>query len=798
MRWIKLLGFFGFLLSGLNLMSIFLYAFSVDMVYENGSVIPYLRYDFDNETNYTSHSYKDASLVNPDAFLKFCWNASENESYVNDYVELAYASDDCSKVYTLLTLPPRVKNNCSMNDIDIASYKAFYPGYPYVLILNSSTELYRLINLSLNSTLNDSNEIVNVSNVILCRKLNTSFNGSYKLNVYSDDIKKTFGVKIEEVKDDKGRSIDISDNYGKVIIELYNKTNGKLASEMVPPKQSVAFNYSFVGGESVYVNGILSLKVIPFNPCGVINTSGYYMINQSSWNNNGSCVVIANASKVILNFANRTIDGDNNLNGSMANNSCGITIIGSSNVSLIDLRTEQFFNGLCIFNSSGVTVYGNYNKENLNGIYIVNSRSIEIKTMNLENSNAEVRSINTTVKLDRISIPSANFSLYSRDTVVKSVNQPPPQPSGLINISQWLYVKNTTPNSWAVVTFHYSKPLPHNVLEATLDLYKYDTNGTAGKWFSVPSYTDKIKRMIYSINVSNFSVFVPMGEEVNMTPKNPPPSPPTTGTIKQKVVSRLVPPVITPPKLELRLKNNTVRIQQGQSKGIRFNLTNKGRTVQNVMIVTKVRPGWQAANISYPKITAGTIKNGTIYLKVYDNEVPGTYYVNVKATVEGNMTVDSQLLKVVVLPRGFIPKLDIIEAPPKLTLFEKQWRELPVLVRNSGDYNLTNITMSFDYAEDCIEKINGSFELPKGGKTTLSFEVKAKKALKTCNAIMVLRANVPGMNETAIAFSPVVIEVIPKPGIKIKVSPFIFGILTAISLYILINKFILWLRGRKK
>ncbi len=764
---------------------------SANISLNNGTTIPALNYDFDNSTNFTSYSFKDNSLINPNAYARVC-KKSTNSSILNKYIELAHTNHNCSEILPLSVMPSRINkivSNCSTTDIDIASYNALYPGVVSMLIMNNP-HLYYTVNYTDNTTNTSYNSTeIDYGNLLSCKRTNTIMNGSYKLNVNVDDVAKTIRLSVASIRDSYGRLIDFSGNYGNLIYEMTNKTNKSLGTKVVKPKGTAEYNYTFKGGEKVYVNGLMSLKVIAFDPCGTINKSGYYMLNDSSWNVNKTCVVIENASKITLNFANKTINGDNTLNGSLRNNTCAIIIKDSKNISIEDLRTEQFYYGLCIINSSGITTSGTYDMNNSQGIWIENSSDVVINNLKLNNKNSEIYSKNATIHLNRLTSPSANFSLEAKNILVKTVRNPPPQPSGLMNISQWLTVKNTTENSWAIITFHYEKPLPNNVLEATLDLYKFDYNGTNttnGTWYSIPSYTDKINKKIYSINLSNFSIFVPMGEEVNMTPKNPPPAPPSTGHIKQKIIENQmnIPPQPRPPRIKLRLFNHTIKIQQGGSGEVGFNVSNLGVGIMNLIVKANItREGWKSPEIIFKMLKHYETKNGTIFLSVYDNEIPGTYLVPVNAIVS-NMTLDTDLLKVIVTPRGKLAKLKIIEAAPVINLLENKIQDFPILVKNDGDYNLTNITLSFKYADDCIDSVSGSYNLSVGEQKTISYKIKTKNAFKTCDAILLLKSN-----EKAIAFAPIRINVVPKKFGRFKILPILLLIFSILTIIILFNKY---------
>ncbi len=754
------------------------------VVLRNGTHISTLRYDNNSTYNYTSYSYKDNSVVNPDAYLKIC----TNESYEGKYAALAYSSTNCNTTLPLLVLPVKLDGfqyNCTQVDIDIASYRAFYPGVPYLLISNTTSfgfygeESSNQESTQGSNSSNQSNQI-NTSQIVYCSRLNTTFNGSYDVSVSVDDIDGVITFSIRKVFDDSGSLITLVRR--ALVVELINGSNYSLGTRVITPSETARYNYTFKGHEKFYVNGLLSLEIIPFDPCGVINQSGYYMLNSSSWNVNDSCVIVENVTDVVINFANKTVDGDAESNGSLKNNTCAVIIRNSANVSIHDLRTEQFMYGLCVFNSSSVSVSGTYDKENVKGVYIVNSSGITVSNLEMSNNDSEILLHNAAAEFNRIEVPSANFSLVTRDTFVKTVSDPPQEPEGLINISQWLLVNRSLTTAWAVVKFHYTKPLPNNVLEATLDIYKY--NGS--NWSSVPSYTDKIRKVIYTDNISTFSIFAPLGEEINMsgTPETPPPPPPSSGTLEQKITQQLVPPRVRPPKLRLKLYNKTVRVQQGGTVLVGFNLTNVGDSVTDVMVKAFVKKGWKTVPIKFERINSRETKNGTIYIKVYENEIPKSYLVSVSAIVKGNMTVDTETLRVIVVPREKLARLEIIEAPPALTLIEKRWHKIPVLVENNGDFNLTNITMRIEYADECIEKVEGKYNLSINERKSIVYRVKTKRAFKTCEGVLVLTSS-----EGGVAFTPIRIDVVPRRFGKPRIMPILFLILTILSIRILIIKY---------
>ena len=202
------------------------------------------------------------------------------------------------------------------------------------------------------------------------------------------------------------------------------------------------------------------------------------------------------------------------------------------------------------------------------------------------------------------------------------------------------------------------------------------------------------------------------------------------------------------------------------------------------MVIADVRRGWKTAPVSYPLVRVGETKVGKFYFTVYENEIPGVYYIPVRAVLEkNNVTVDVEILKVIVTPRQRIARLEIIELAPFISLEENSRIPIAILVKNTGDYNLTGIKLSVEYADDCIEGVDGIYSLNVGKEDSLVYTVKTKKAPAECKSIFVLKSD-----QGAVAFSPVLIKITPKPLHKVLLLPIITILFTALTIYILIKK----------
>ncbi len=734
------------------------YSLNATLVYYNGTYVDMIRYD---RGNYSSLSYADNTPVNPDIFLNIC---GLNASYLNKKVELVYSSESGNITIPITSLPSQIYNisnsSCSFIDIDLSTFEALYPGNPFLKI------------------------DIDENNTQLL-KLNQSLNGSYSLGIDIDDVEKKVYLSVQRIYDNENKEIVNATKNNLIISLVSNKTS--IAEARASPKQVVPFSHMFETGDEVFVNGISSLKVKVVPPCTIINETGYYYIlNSSLWNGNDTCLEIRNVNNIVIDFANHTIDGDGNK--SFEEGRCGVIVRYAENITIKDLRVQQYRYGVCVYNSIGVKILGTSNQANLEGIFLENSTS-RIAHLKISNNISEIKSHkNSIVHLDVVFFDSANFSVTAKDVVIKSVYDSPPDPEGLQNISQWINITSLG-SSWAQYTgFTFPIPPPRHILPKYI--YKYDgmkINGTwNGTWEAlIPTYVDVAKKIVFSpVNITGFSIFAPFGEKIPPEPQpQPQPQPvprPTPSTVvgeREKVV---------PPKLNLTLHVKEIVIQQGETKQIGFNLTNEGdNDVYNSMVIADVRKGWKTAGVHFNLIRGKETKIDKFYLTVYENEIPGTYFIPVKAVLENNnVTVDVEILKVIVVPRQRVAKLDILEVLPYLVIPEESKVPISILVKNTGDYDLNNITLKIEGAKDCIEKVEGSYSVKKNEKKSLTFMLYTKKAGTKCSGVYVLESD-----RGPVAIYPVIIKVRPKRFTeKIKLFPILYIIWTLLTGWMIYRK----------
>ena len=751
------------------LLTIFFILFSLaeavnfEFVYNNGSLATRLLYDYDVTTKNGSLSYKDNSIRNPNIYAKIC---DINSSYIGKYVDLLYASESANLTLSILTLLPQIyyvdnSTNCAMIDIDISSFRALYPAIPFVAI-------YEKVNDTLEP--------------IWIKKVNNfSLNGSYLLGVDIDDVQEKTFLKIVNITDDRNLTINTSSNF--VIFSIVSG-NVSVAEKISRPFVRVSFDYMFKGNETVFVNGIQSLKVKVIDPCGNVTEEGYYYIlNESVWNTDKECLSVENVTNIVIDFGNKTIDGD----GNNSVNFCGVIIRNVENVTLRDVRVHEFGKGICVFNSRNVKISGTSVQNNIDGVYSEKS-TIQVSRIVLNNRESEIRLSNgSIIYANEVYFLTANVSLEGQDVVMKNVLNPPEDPVGLRNISQWLNISKNG-NSWVNnLKFHFIFPNPDGIIPEVI--YKIDGTIVNGTWTDVqwtpisPTFVDLAnKYIIAQTNITNFSIFAPYGRKINITQPTPQPQPEPTPS---QIIGQEQ--LVVPPQIDLELLNKSVTVQQGETFEVPFKIVNNGdSSVSDVKVIAEVRYGWYSTIKTIPLLSPNRPVEDTLFISVYENEIPGKYFVTIRAIIGNNITADTEVLEVNVIPRVKVALLDIIELPPYLSLEELSKEFLSILVENTGDYDLSNVELTIENADECIKSVEGSYDIRVGEIKELSYEIETKEYPAKCNSVFVFLSD-----KGPVALYPVIIELRPK-------SPQPSGIPYIIFILLIINTILLIWRIRKR
>ena len=615
-------------------------------------------------------------------------------------------------------------------DIDLAAGKALYPGYvsPVIIPQNASYD----------------GERGNNTDVILFDSLSTLLNGSYSVGVDVDGPPKIYLIKVTDVYDDQ--NLEVSRNERQLHMTLVNASNETLIEAKLNKGDALIYDMELKNDYAVYVNGLRALEILDYRPCDPINEPGYYVMNESKWNHNGTCVILNDTSNLVLNFGDEIIDGDENQTSVL--DRCSVIVENSVNITLENMKVQDYYYGLCVVNSS-VEVFGTGAHANFRGAKVMNDSYARFVDISFDNNESEIISFDDSiVDLELVNVTTAYIKATFRGAKVSQVSGlvEPLGIEGLVNISQFVQFENVTDDAFAQINFHYSEPLPNNAVTDNVSIYKYD-NGTVvtyynvtminstdnstynvtmanvsnGSWTKLYTLVSPSEQLIIGPNITSFSIFVPYAEEGepdNVTEPEPNPTPnPTSGqggggggtpaneeSAEDLLVSQ------GPVFLELELPEN-ITLMQGEIGEIWYNVTNKDdMAVGPVIVAPEPRRGWDSANDTIPYLKPGDLVQDNVLLSPYIKELPGEYLVPVSLFLsdeDGNyQRLLSETIRVIVTPRALLKRLKILEYPPEIMFAPLSNVDVSFLAENIGDFNLTDITAIIDDS-DCVTNIRG-------------------------------------------------------------------------------------------
>ncbi len=760
----------------------------------------YFQYDrsrnvTNNNTNITSigsNSYMDDGYKNPEVALKIC-----NENLTNGTkINIAYTTISKNLYGSILNIIPQAYNvthiqnsttntNCTTINIDFSSVKAVYPGYITPLLYYT----YQNITTTYDNTTNTTNTIItNVTKEYFFNDI-AFFNGSYKVQISVDGFTRTYYISIQKAIADDNEEINA--DVENLLISLTDKDNNTIVEGKKRIADPIPYKGSFFGGEKVYVNKIKSLEIKVFDPCGTINESGYYILNDSAWNVNETCLKVENETNLVVNFAGEIIDGDGNETGSY-NNSCAVYIKNSQNITLEDLKVQEFKYGICIENST-VNVIGNTTILNEIGAYIYDNSTVNLIDVNFNNQELDIDAINNSVlNLYKVNVTTALIKAETKNVKIKSVKNPPPPPdNNATDIDQYVLVKANSNDSFLHLSFHYSEPLPNKVIADNLSIFKYNgtyttityyntttnttetrTEWTNGTWTQLYTLISPSEQLIIGPNLTSFSVFAPFGYETNVTEPEPTPTPtptPTSGTGGGGggTPSSTVPLTdATPHQLAFNLSlPKIVELQQGEAGTVTFNITNiGGLDAKNVVIKPILEEGWEYTNYTIEELKKGEKTTGEFSIAPHEKFPPGTYYIPIEVSAKiFNGTeyiqapITKEMLKIKVLPRKKLDRIKIIEYPPVIELSPQSKLKVSFLAENIGDNDIENIVLKGTSSKNCIKNIEGVNSIKKGETKKLEYTFISNDVNDECQYTLKFYSG-----EKLVGFVPVKIIVKPK------------------------------------
>jgi hypothetical protein len=729
-------------------------AANASLVTQDGTPVFELRYDRSGSVynasfpaTFGADAYIDQSPTNPDVVLELC----HPDLQVDDHIDLRYVSEDEELSWSLLNFKPRVSGvtavgseYCSTIDVDLSSINSLYPGHPTPFILRSNgTDLIAISDYD---------------------PLETILNGSFQIGIEVRGPPKQYFITIDTVFDEM--SMPITRNQKQMITSIVAANGSVIERSIMDLNDFILFDGSFQGGERIYVNGILSLEVKVYEPCEPLNESGYYILNNSKNNHNETCVVVENASNIVLNFVGEQIDGDNLSDGSRAEGQCPVDVRNSRGITFENLKTSQYRYGLCVTNSS-VAIFGDSASFHDTGILIRNDSYVLIAEAQIISNDANDinASGNSLVKLYVTNFSTSVLNASFVDSIVRPVHDPPPPPDieDIKDIGQWVEFIRNGPSAWAQIGFRYDEPLPNDAVIDNVSIFRYNGtyvgpsnqtgNGSGnqsgnvsipsswidGEWEMLFTLVAPQLSIVFGPNLSDYSVFAPYAFESTFAQPEPEPEPDPDPEAGSSGGSGGTPsaPVEIPEvdvfpeivELELELPEN-ITVRQGEIGSVLFNLTNIGGTnALNISIETQVPREWEAEIYRLLQLPPGERVSDSYLLSPDIRAQPREYFIPVDVFVDSadgtsRNRVLRDVLRVIVLPRGDLYRLRVIEYPPVIRMNPNSRQDVSFLVENIGDNPLDDIRIRFD-PTPCLTDISGTGSLGIAERAPLTYTFRS-------------------------------------------------------------------------
>ncbi|MDY6773655.1 MAG: hypothetical protein SVS85_00520, partial [Candidatus Nanohaloarchaea archaeon] len=102
---------------------------------------------------------------------------------------------------------------------------------------------------------------------------------------------------------------------------------------------------------------------------------------------------------------------------------------------------------------------------------------------------------------------------------------------------------------------------------------------------------------------------------------------------------------------------------------------------------------WSESGMLFENLPANTSSRGSILVRPSDSVEAGTYTVSVSATKANRTNLDVEQLGIRVLKDRDVRKVSVVEMPRFLELEPGTTRDVSLLLENTGDYDLENVTV---------------------------------------------------------------------------------------------------------
>jgi len=217
-------------------------------------------------------------------------------------------------------------------------------------------------------------------------------------------------------------------------------------------------------------------------------------------------------------------------------------------------------------------------------------------------------------------------------------------------------------------------------------------------------------------------------------------------------------------QIDIEPVNNTYPATQNRFAPATLEIQNIGdRTANNIEIspeIDQVRPGWGSRPAQIANLSVNETVRRDVFVQPPEDQDPGTYVVPVEAT-NGERVLDLDYFSVKVNRSEFDAKIGIQEAPESVTITSNSSQPLPVLVQNTGERELTNVSAELQNVEDCGTVTSSKVDrIGINESASLDINMRSISESQNCNATLIVSSD-----QGAYSFSNIDFTVTPEEGL---------------------------------
>ncbi len=369
-----------------------------------------------------------------------------------------------------------------------------------------------------------------------------------------------------------------------------------------------------------------------------------------------------------------------------------VGIINSTNVTVKNLSLSRNYQGVFFAYTNNSKIQNVSVANNYYGVLLRSSFNNTLVYNNLSSNSFDfvsVGSYSNTLSTNFFNNTKANFT-YSGDIKVSAFSSSINDPDGLYNIGKYLNITNAT-SAWIYMNITYADFDVLSVEESTLRLYRYN-----GSWMNITgSGVNEDNNFVYA-NVTDFSVFAPLGEKDTSPPLITIHSP-TNATLADQtpLLNATFNEVVNYTWYSLDDASNSTPVK-GVSN-LSLNLSTLSEGTHSISV--------------YANDSAGNLNSTKVYFTV-DVSAPNVYFNSPRDITYYNSSVFLNLS--ITDSTGVNATVYSVDAganksytgPVWITGLSNGTHDIVVFSNDSaGNLNITNVSFSLDFINESVSKV---------------------------------------------------------------------------------------------